>query len=563
MICMLDRRFGFLVAALLLLTSPLAARPEAVQAALGAAAAAADRGDGIAAEVELRKALAAGAERGQVSARMGQAFLLQGDLRKAREWLEQGQFAEQDAALGWRMTGLLLRQEGRLAEAGQAYDKALALRPDDPLLWVDIARLRYQGGEHLLAIEGAERALAIAPDNPRAIELRAQLLNDQAGPMVAIPLLERGLKAAPDDLPLLTSYAAALGEAGRAADMLKVVRRIRELNSGSPIPYYYQAVIAARAGKTELARNLLTRLGSQLDEMPSALLLQAALELEAGNSAMAVDMLERLDRRQPYNPRVQLLLARGWLEVEDHTRLRQRFGNAAAQPDASPYLLSIMGRSYERTGDREAAAAFLDRAAAADVLPIAARPAPDGVVAGSFAGLVLAGDQALLRGRGGEAFAAYQRAAQVRYPDWLLLRTVAAAGPADGSALIARYQAAFPGSLLAPRMAALTAGQQGKWQEARRLLENVSQRSGLADPRLLADLALAQLQDGDAAAALASAEWAARLHRASPLAAQARALALVRLGRDADIARSLLHKAAAMGRKDPMLAEAQAQLGDR
>lgn len=558
-----DRRMGWLVAGLLLLTSPLGARPEAVEAALGAAAAAADRGDGIAAEVELRKALAAGAERNAVAARMGQALLLQGDLRKAREWLEQGQFADQDAVLGWRMTGLLLRQEGRLAEAGQAYDKALALRPDDPLLWVDIARLRYQGGEHLLAIEGAERALAIAPNNPRAVELRAQLLNDQAGPVAAIPLLEQGLKAAPDDLPLLTSYAAGLGEAGRAVDMLKVVRRIRELSRGSPVPYYYQAVIAARAGKTDLARNLLTRLGNRLDQMPAALLLQAALELEAGNSAMAVDMLERLDRRQPFNSRVQLLLARGWLEVEDHTRLRQRFGNAAAQPDASPYLLSIMGRSFERTGDRETAAAFLERAAREDGLPTVAQAAPDGALAGSFEGMVLAGDQALLRGNRSEAFNAYQRAAQVRYPDWLLLRSVVAVGPAEGPALIWRYQAAFPGSLLTPRLGAITAGQQGNWREARRLLENVSQRAGRADPRLLADLALAQLQDGDAAAALASAEQASRLHRASPIAAQVRAMALVRLGREPDLARSLLNKAAAMGRSDPGLAEAQAQLHGR
>ena len=114
-----------------------------------------------------------------------------------------------------------------------------------------------------------------------------------------------------------------------------------------------------------------------------------------------------------------------------------------------------------------------------------------------------------------------------------------------------------------PRLGAITAGQQGNWREARRLLENVSQRAGRADPRLLADLALAQLQDGDAAAALASAEQASRLHRASPIAAQVRAMALVRLGREPDLARGLLNKAAAMGRSDPGLAEAQAQLHGR
>lgn len=557
---MRNMRPAWLVAAALAFASPIGAGPDAVQSALATAAAAAERGDGIAAEAALQKAMDAGAARGQVAARMGQALLLQGDLRKAREWLAPGQFSQQDSALGWRMTGLMLRQEGRLAEAGQAYDRALAVQPDDALLWVDIARLRYVGGEHVPAIQAAERALALAPDNPRAIELRAQLLIDQAGPVAAIPLLERGLEVAPKDVSLLTNYAAALGEAGRAVDMLKAVRRISELNSRSPVPLYFQAVIAARAGQSDLARNLLTRLGNQLAEVPAALLLQAALELEAGNSAMAVDMLERLDRRQPYNPRVQLLLARGLLEIDDHTRLRQRFGYAAAQPDASPNLLTIMGRSFERTGDRAAAAAYLDRAARADLLPLVARAAPDGVLPGSFDSLVQTGDRALTNGRAGEAVNAYQRAAQVRFPDWLLLHTVAALPLADGRVLAQRYQAAFPGSVLAARMLATAAGQGGRWGEARRLLENINRRSGGADPRLLADLSLAQLQSGDAEAALASAERASRLHRSSPLVAEVRGLALAQLGRDPAVAADLLEKAAALGRDDPLLSAAREKL---
>ena len=278
---MAERRLGLLAAALLALNSPLAARTEAVDAAISAAAAAAARNDGIAAEAALNKALSAGASRTDVSARMGEAQLLQGDLRKAREWLANGDFRQADAALGWRMTGLLLRLEGQLSAAGQAYDRALAAAPNDPLLWVDIARLRYSGGEHALAVEAAERALSLGPANPRAIELRAQLLNDQAGPVAAIPLFERGLKAEPEDLQLLVGYAGALGEAGHAVAMLKVARRIAELAPHSPVPYFLQAMIAARAGKIDLARNLLNHLGNRVNQVPAAVLLQSALELEA------------------------------------------------------------------------------------------------------------------------------------------------------------------------------------------------------------------------------------------------------------------------------------------
>lgn len=557
-----DRRAAALAAvliALIALAGPLAARPEAISSALAAAAAAAARGEGVAAEAELRKALAAGASRRDVAARMGEAQLLQGDLRNARDWLGPGEFSDADTALGWHMTGRLLRLEGRLADAGQAFDRSLALTPRDPGLWVDIARLRHVGGQHLLAIEASELALKNGPDDPRAIELRAQLLQDSAGPVAALALFEHGLATVPEDLPLLVGYAAALGEAGRATDMLAAVRRIAERNPRSLAPLYFQSVLAARAGQVDLARDLLNRSGNRLADVPAAQMLRAALELEAGNKATAVEALERLDRRQPFNSRVQLLYARALLAVEDHARLRERFLPLVARPEASAYLLNVLARSYERTGEREAAAALLDRAANAGPPPLASHPPRMSAPPGSFAALVAAGDAALLRRNVRDAFASYAQAARVRYPEWLMLRTAFASGD-EGIALAHRYQIAFPASLLAPRLAAAGAAQAGNWAMAERLLGDVDRRLGHGDVRVLADLSLAQLRNGDAEAALRSAEQAGDLQRSSAVAALARAMALVQLGRDPDTAASLLDKAERIAGTSPMLNETREQL---
>lgn len=531
---------------------------------MAAAAEAAARSDGIAAEAALNKALSAGVSRTAVAARMGEAQLLQGDLRNAREWLLSGDFSQADAALGWRMTGLLLRLEGQLSAAGQAYDRALAAAPNDPLLWVDIARLRYSGGEHALAVEAAERALSLGPTNPRAIELRAQLLNDQAGPVAAIPLFERGLKAEPGDLQLLIGYAGALGEAGHAVAMLKVARRIAELAPHSPVPYFLQAMIAARAGKIDLARNLLNHLGNRVNQVPAAVLLQSALELEAGNSGIAVNMLERLDRQQPYNQRVQLLYARALLAVQDHPRLWQRFGEAASRPDASPYLLTILGRSCEQTGDRECAAELLDRAATAELASPPVRGPADPVTRpGSFEAFVVAGDDAVLREANDAAIGAYRRAMDLRYPEWLLDHAVYAANLSTGTQLAEHYLAAFPDSLLAPRLVAGAAMRAGDWQRASLLLQNASLRLGHSDPRMLADLAFAQLQNGDAEAAVASAEAAYRLQRASPAATQMLGAALARRGTDPERAASLLDKAERIAGSNPLIQRSRMQLHSR
>lgn len=606
-----DRRgLILLAAAALALAGPVAAMPEAAAEHLAAAEAAARRADGIAAEAELRKAMTAGASRAEVAARMGEALLLQGDLRRAREWLGDGVFAAGEAGLGWRMMGRLLRLEGRLGEAGQAYDRSLQHSPNDALLWVDIARLRYLGGEHLLAIEAADRAVAADPQEPRALELQAQLLRDRAGPVPALPLFEKAVEAAPEDLSLLLGLAATQGEAGEAAAMLATTRQIYRLYPRQPMPFFFQAAIAARAGNNDLARNLLNRTTGRLADMPAAMLLQGALELEAGNTAIAVEVLERLDRKQPANPQVQLLYARALYAAGDHRRLHERFDGLASRPDAPAYLLLLLGRAYEEAGDRLAAAPLLDRAAAASIPPVLPIPesdplpvlaarwradqtAPGAAVPylrkllaekslepasaaaarflaarpGSADALALAGDAALARGDLAAAFAAYDKSALARYPEWLMLRATEALDKsgrgAEAAAVVARYATGFPNSLLAPRLLAGSAAFAGDWPRARTLLEHVNRRGGQRDVRLLADLSLAQLRTGDPEAALATAEAAQRLNRASPVAAQARGMALAALGHDADLAAALLAKAQRISGDNPLLREARGQLARR
>lgn len=558
-----------LVLAAFVLAGPVAALPEAARQPFEQANLAARQGDGIALEAALRKALQAGASREDVAARMGQAYLLQDNPGKAAEWLLPGRFAQADAALGWRMTGRLHYRQGRLAEAGKAFDRGLALTPGDPLLWVDIGRLRCGRGAFRSDCGGRSCAAAGA-GQPRAIEFRAQLLRDSGGPVAALSLFQRGLEVAPEDTGLLAGYAAALGEAARAKEMLAVTRQLHTLDPRSPLPLYFQAVLAARAGKIDLARSLLTRLGTRLTDLPAAMLLQGALELEAGNTTMAVEVLERLDRRQGANPRVQALYAAALLANGDHTALRQRFEGLAGRPDAPTYLLTVLGRSYEQTGDRAAAARWLDRAAAATmppVMPIAGRNplAAPGYRADSFNGHVLRGDAALARQSPGAAFAEYERAALVRYPEWLMLRGVVALGASgrQPAAIAAawNYHAGFPDSLIASRLAAGGAGVIGDWSRAAELYRNVDQRAGHRDVRLLADLSLVQLRADEAEAALRSAETAHRLQRASGIAAQARGMALARLKRDRDLAGQLLAKAQKLLGDYPLLRRARADLG--
>ncbi len=600
------QRFVFPLA-LALLATPLLAMPDDARGNLDKARTALVRGDGIAAEADLQRALSAGAKRPEVAADMGEAYLQQGEGAKAREWLAPGQFERGEEARGWRLLALLERLDGNLPAAVKALDRALAAEPKDPLVWVEIGRLRYLGGEQLQAHDAADRALAAGPEHPRALELKAQLVRDSVGNAAALPYFEKGLAGAPNDLDLLGGYAASLGELGRASEMLAVTRQMLALDPDNGLAFYLQAVLAARAGNFELARAMLNRAGKGTETIPAWILLQAAMELEAGNANVAAQQLIPLANRLPANPRVQLLLARALYESNDHQQLVSRYSGLAARADASPYLLEILGRSYEEQGDRATAGPLLDRAAAGNpptVLPVFERD-PAGVLAprwkemqgnsaiaspyirallgaGDKAGATqvasrflelrpgfgeaygLAGDVDLISGRPEPALRQYEAAARIRFTDQLALRTAIALEQAGlGSKvppLVANYLGIYPQSRLMLRVAANQAIEAGDWARARLLLENLRSRGGNRDARLLTSLSLAQLRGGDAHAASETAERAWVLSPASGYITATYALALAHTGSDPDRARQLIEQAARTGGDPRVLQEARGKL---
>lgn len=545
------------------------------------------RGDGIAAEVDLKKALDAGAAKEAVAARMGEAMLDQGERGKAREWLEPGQFAPEEAFHGFRMLGRLERLDGNLVAAGHAYDRALAINDKDAGLWVDIGRLRYAGGEHMQAIEAADHALSLDPASAPALEFRAEIVRDQFGLLAALPWFEAALAHDPNELQALGEYAATLGDLGRAKDMLSVTRHMLELDSRNPQALYLQAVLAARADDNSLSRSLLDKIGDRFDNVPGAMLLDSVLNLRSGNFLLAAETLEKLVARQPGNMRAQELLAAAYYGAGSYSEVMRRFDPLAGDGAASPYLLTTVARAHEMMGERDRAAPLLDRAANLNDRATAAvsigselggmlsRNAFADAEAtaeqrrtaspGNADAQALAGDVQLAEGRAAAALDRYRLAAKVRVSDSLMERiamALAQAGQGEAAAaLVENHLAQNPSSRTARRLAAALAARQEDWPRAALLLANLRDSTGGGDVRLLADLSLAQLRSGNAGEAEKTAAEAYRTQPASAATAQAWGMALAALRQRPQDARALLDKARALAGDNPMLVEARSHLG--
>jgi predicted Zn-dependent protease len=530
------------------------------------------RGDGIAAEVRLKQALARGADRTQVAALMGEALIDQRKPEQAKRWLAAGQFSPQTAARGFRALAHLERLAGNLPGAGHALDQAKAIAPGDASLWVEIASLRYAGGEHQAADEAADHALSLDPRDVRALVFKGMLVRDRFGLTASLPWFETALTVNPGDMQVLGEYAATLGDLGRAREMLVATRRMITIDAADPRAFYLQAVLAARAGNVGLARRLMTLTKGRLKDQPGAMLLTGALEMQAGNLATATDILERLVARQPANVRARHLLARAISLGGNDSQVIARFSDAAARGDASPYLLTLVARAYENLGQRDLAAPLLERAASDYTRAIAP------VVPGSDVGVAiasgnasaaltqtaqwvaenpgnsvyqsLAGDAELAMGRPAAALEHYRSAARVRTTASLLIRMSAAleaAGKGEEAAeLVEARLVQDPANGVVVRLAAAVARQRREWPRVVVLLEHLRANGQERDVHLLLDLAFARMVAGDRQGALAEAREAWRLQRSSRYVAQVYGTALKLAGKDGPTSRSLLAKARAM-----------------
>ncbi len=465
------------------------------------AQAAIERNDPVSAEVLLRAAIKGGVSEDALRAYLGKALLAQGDRAEARRVLEGGSFAPGTEALGWRVRGQIALAGGDLRGAANAFDTALKANPRDSDLWVAIAALRFSGGEQLQSIEAAERAVALDPHNAHALAFRGLLIREQYGLAAALPWFEAGLKERPDDPALLGEYAATLGDMGEYRAMLIVCRKLALVDPKNPRPAFLQAVLAARAGETDLARTILQHSGTAFRDMPAAVLLTGVLEYRAGNINVAVEQFDRLVRMQPDNLQARQMLLRALARQGSDPLITARFDGDAAQPWAAPYTLRLVGASWRRMGNKARAEDLLERAEhpaahgpvplptdfETSVLATAYADAPNQAQTavpyirallkegrtdeaqaaadrlrdanpGAAEAHLLAGDVSILRGDTAGALDDYQNGAAIRFNEPVLRRMDAALralGRTDeADAMTSRYLAQNPQSLVAMKLLA-------------------------------------------------------------------------------------------------------------
>jgi tetratricopeptide (TPR) repeat protein len=575
----------------------LASAPTSQPAMLLLARAYVRLGDGVAADGAVSRALALRVPAASLAGLRAQARFLQSNYPGAIDAAASAPADDGDAV---RAQARAIAMQGDGAGATELLDGWIAGHRDDAAAWSDLGRVRLNAGEIDAATAAAARAAQLAPGDPVPLTLQAEIVRTRYGLTAALPWFAAALQRDAYYHPALIEYAATLGEVGRYADMLAATRRALAARPGSPQAFYLQAVMAARAGRADLARDMLQRAGPAIANLPGAALVGGALDFGQGQTERAIGTGRQLAADQPMNVVVRRTLGAALLRSGDVQGALDQLQPIAVRADADAYTLTLVARAFEAKGDRVAAAGFLDRAAAGARGGAAAFASDEGIGAtladakdapgdpnyvlgviraqltagevvdavararrlvaaspGAPAAQLALGDALSVGGWFAEAAAVYARAASLGFDEPTMLRLVDAWGragrPREAAAALSLYLQQNPQSLSGRRILGRWQAATGDADAAIETLEGVRRIAGNRDAALLADLATAYATSDEGAVARRYARAAYALAPMNAAVCDAYAVALAADGELVG-ARQLAVKAVRLAPNDPVIA---------
>lgn len=268
---------------------------------------------------ELRKAVAATPDDAETQGLLGRALYLRGDYDTARVCLERAAQAARPDPLGLASLGDLFERLGRVDEARDAYQRALATDEADVQISarLGLARLWLAAGQAEPARVEVLRALERDPARPDVLTMLGRVYATVQQWDDALAAYDRALVGgmAPRGQLLLFDRRALLEEALRVALRANATTRANAYATAllTDAPDHPDALAAAAraataAGELERAQSLVERALAGGDSV-DARLAAAELALARAQPAQAAAALRRAAQLQPDDPRPREKLA--------------------------------------------------------------------------------------------------------------------------------------------------------------------------------------------------------------------------------------------------------------
>jgi predicted O-linked N-acetylglucosamine transferase (SPINDLY family) len=259
-----------------------------------------------------------------------------------------------DDALAWYKRGNLANRQGRLASALADYDRAVEIDPHNASAWCNRGVVLDRLGRVDEALRSLDRSHALAPDDALALFNRAAVLRRMQRRQEALSALTDAIQISPNLTEAKSNRSTLLTELGRYEEALHDIDEVLRTNPDFAPGYYNRAVIRQKIGSTDAAMADYRVAIELRSESPEAFTGRAALHAQIGDWRAAAADLARavaIDARYApaYYARGNMFLAQLQPEaaLEDFGRALSLDPDYADAHLARARALSVLGQIAE------------------------------------------------------------------------------------------------------------------------------------------------------------------------------------------------------------------------
>lgn len=257
--------------------------------------------------------------------------------------------------------GQELFEQGKLAQAIDAYKAAINASPQDPSLYVALARAQVWAGKYEEAQANAENALLLNPDNAMAHAVRAWALNfqvDKNGP--ALDAINDALKIDPNNAIIQSYWVEILTDSGfdnydTAAEQSKAALA---LDPSVVETHRARGYLLARVPDPDPNPDPITNLEEAIQEYKAAIEINpklSLLHLEQGQNYrnlsakdQAIEQFTLANTLDPSDPQPDFFISRTYATFGEYEKALQYADTAVLNKPEDPTLRANLGVMYYR-----------------------------------------------------------------------------------------------------------------------------------------------------------------------------------------------------------------------
>lgn len=324
--------------------------------------------DGVGAELEFRKAIAAGFPAEGVQPELARALLAQGKMKELVAEFRDTQIESASAQATLKtMLAAAYAYNNDIERAQASIEAALKAAPNDADALLMQARIQAARNDVNGALRTVEQVIASAPEPLPALALKANLLlYAKRQPEQALTVYQKLVDDYPKFVPGYAGVLAVLlarNELDRSSALLKT---LREFAANAGETRYFEAQLAYQKSDYRAARDILQQLLKNAPDDPRLLQLAGAIEFQSKAYVQATSYLSRALQAAPQLEFARRMLIATYLATSNPRRALETLPATFNESSSDAELLALAGQAHLQNGDNKRAQTLLARASKLD-----------------------------------------------------------------------------------------------------------------------------------------------------------------------------------------------------